>query len=156
MFTKFNYCRFWFQSETWQNFRASSLDCSLNWQHQLCKNPKPNPDIKTLIVDHSCGQGNARAPSPVTNPLMGPIPRVGFPPIGGPGVSLVKHFFNAISGWKIHIWWAYSCFTLQPFQHGPAPLATSLAGWMSSPSSVPHQAVSVGPMGLTPPNHAGN
>ncbi|CAA0819772.1 Protein TOPLESS, partial [Striga hermonthica] len=27
----------------------------LNWQHQLCKTPRPNPDIKTFFVDHSCG-----------------------------------------------------------------------------------------------------
>ena len=23
--------------------------CSLNWQHQLCKNPRPNPDIKNPL-----------------------------------------------------------------------------------------------------------
>ncbi|KAL0441640.1 UNVERIFIED_CONTAM: Topless-related protein 4 [Sesamum radiatum] len=117
------------QFPTLKNSRLRTLiNQSLNWQHQLCKNPKPNPDIKTLFVDHSCGQSNgARAPSPVTNPLMGSIPKVGgFPPIGGP----------------------------TPFQHAPAPLTNSLAGWMANPSSVPHQAVSVGPMGLTPPNHA--
>lgn len=65
------------------------LVCSLNWQHQLCKNPRPNPDIKTLFVDHSCGQPNgARAPSPVTNPLMAGVPKVGgFPPLSAHGVS---------------------------------------------------------------------
>ena len=44
----------------------------------------------------------------------------------------------------------------QPFQPGPAPLTASLAGWMANPSSVPHQAASVGPMGMAPPNNAGN
>lgn len=65
------------------------LSCSLNWQHQLCKNPRSNPDIKTLFVDHSCGQPNgARAPSPVTNPLMGAVPKAGgFPPLSAHGVS---------------------------------------------------------------------
>ena len=65
---------------------------SLNWQHQLCKNPRPNPDIKTLFVDHSCTQPNgARAPSPVTNPLMGAVPKAGgFPPLGAHGVSKRK------------------------------------------------------------------
>ncbi|KAL6974158.1 Topless-related protein 4, variant 3 [Sarracenia purpurea var. burkii] len=62
------------------------LRCSLNWQHQLCKNPKPNPDIKTLFVDHSCGQSQpngALAPSLVTHPLMGAVPKAaGFPPLG--------------------------------------------------------------------------
>ncbi|MCE5165746.1 hypothetical protein HAX54_012000, partial [Datura stramonium] len=54
---------------------------NLNWQHQLCKSPKPNPDIKTLFVDHSCGPSQpngARAPSPVTHPLMGAVPKLSF------------------------------------------------------------------------------
>lgn len=63
--------------------------CSLNWQHQLCKNPRPNPDIKTLFVDHSCGQPNgARAPSPANSPLLGALPKAGgFPPLGAHGVG---------------------------------------------------------------------
>ncbi|PWA87892.1 topless-related protein 1 [Artemisia annua] len=47
---------------------------SLNWQHQLCQNPNPNPDIKTLFVDHTCEQSQpngAHTPSPVTNPPLG-------------------------------------------------------------------------------------
>lgn len=58
--------------------------CSLNWQHQLCKSPKPNPDIKTLFVDHSCGQPNgASTPSQANNPLLGgAVPKPGgFPPL---------------------------------------------------------------------------
>lgn len=27
---------------------------SLNWQHILCEDPSPNPDIETLFVDHVC------------------------------------------------------------------------------------------------------
>jgi hypothetical protein len=66
---------------------------SLNWQHQLCKNPRPNPDIKTLFVDHSCGQPNgARAPSPANNPLLGSIPKPGGFPLGAHGVSLSSIF----------------------------------------------------------------
>lgn len=112
-----------------KNSRLRTLiNQSLNWQHQLCKNPKSNPDIKTLFVDHTCGQQNgARDPSPVTNHLMGPMHKVGgFPPMGGP----------------------------PPYQHASAPMPNSLAGWMANPSSVPHQSLSVGPMGLTPPNNA--
>lgn len=117
------------QFPAFKNSRLRTLiNQSLNWQHQLCKNPKPNPDIKTLFVDHSCGQPNgARAPSPATNPLVGPIPKVGgFPPLGAHG----------------------------PFQPQPAPLTASLAGWMANPSSVPHQAVTAGPIGLTPSSSA--
>ncbi|KAG5564405.1 hypothetical protein RHGRI_000558 [Rhododendron griersonianum] len=102
----------------------------LNWQHQLCKTPKPNPDIKTLFVDHTCGQSQpngARAPSPVTHPLMGGVPKSGgFPPLGAHG----------------------------PFQPAPAPLPASLAGWMANPSAVPHPSSSAGPIGFTTPNNA--
>ncbi len=57
---------------------------SLNWQHQLCKNPRPNPDIKTLFIDHTCGPPNgARAPPPANNTLVGGLPKGGaFPPLG--------------------------------------------------------------------------
>lgn len=65
-----------------------SLGCSLNWQHQLCKNPRPNPDIKTLFIDHTCGPPNgARAPPPTNNPLVGGLPKGGaFPPLGAHSV----------------------------------------------------------------------
>ena len=45
--------------------------------------------------------------------------------------------------------------TWKPFQAAPAPLSTSLAGWMANPSSVPHPAASAGPMGLGAPNNPG-
>ncbi|XP_059644986.1 topless-related protein 4-like isoform X2 [Cornus florida] len=107
-----------------KNSRLRTLiNQSLNWQHQLCKNPKPNPDIKTLFVDHTCGQPNgARAPSPVTNHLMGSVPKVaGFPPLNAHGPS-------------------------------PAPLTASLGGWMAN-SALPHQPVTAGPISLTVPNN---
>nr|XP_043619034.1 topless-related protein 4-like isoform X2 [Erigeron canadensis] len=104
------------------------INQSLNWQHQLCKNPKQNPDIKTLFLDHTCGQSQpngARAPSPVTNHLMGVGRAPGFPPLGAHG----------------------------PFQAAPAPLAASLSGWMASPAAA-HPSASAGPIGLMPPNAA--
>ncbi|KAK8697340.1 hypothetical protein V6N13_113492 [Hibiscus sabdariffa] len=112
-----------------KNSRLRTLiNQSLNWQHQLCKNPRSNPDIKTLFVDHSCGQPNgAQAPSPVTNPLLSAMPKAGgFPPVGAHG----------------------------PFQPTPAALPISLAGWMANPAPVPHSAASAGPIGLTAPNNA--
>ncbi|XP_052175475.1 protein TOPLESS isoform X2 [Diospyros lotus] len=111
------------------NLKSSRLrtliNQSLNWQHQLCKNPRPNPDIKTLFIDHSCGQPNgARAPSPANNPLLGSLPKAGgFPPLGAHG----------------------------PFQPTPAPVPASLAGWMSNPPAVTHPAVSGGGIGLGGP-----
>lgn len=64
------------------------LSFSLNWQHQLCKNPRPNPDIKTLFTDHTCSPANgARPPPPGNSPLVGPVPKAGvFPPLGGHSV----------------------------------------------------------------------
>ncbi|KAJ6829013.1 protein TPR3-like isoform X4 [Iris pallida] len=111
-----------------KNSRLRTLiNQSLNWQHQLCKNPKPNPDIKTLFVDHTCGQPNgARAPSPANTPLLGSIPKAGgFPPLGAHG----------------------------PFQSAPAPVPAPLAGWMSNPPPVTHPAVSNGPIGLGAPSN---
>ncbi|CAL0307112.1 unnamed protein product [Lupinus luteus] len=104
------------------------INQSLNWQHQLCKSPRPNPDIKTLFVDHSCGQQNgARAPSPVTNPLLGAVAKAGgFPALGAHG----------------------------PFQPTQAALPTSLSGWMANTSSVPHPSASAGPLGLATANNA--
>ncbi|WZZ83310.1 hypothetical protein YC2023_103882 [Brassica napus] len=118
------------QFPTLRNSRLRTLiNQSLNWQHQLCKNPRPNPDIKTLFVDHSCGPPNgARAPSPVSNPLLGGLPKAGgFPPLGAHG----------------------------PFQPTASPVPPPLAGWMSSPSSVPHPAVSAGPIALGGPSIPG-
>ncbi|GMH30687.1 hypothetical protein Nepgr_032530 [Nepenthes gracilis] len=118
------------QFPTLKNSRLRTLiNQSLNWQHQLCKNPRSNPDIKTLFVDHTCGTPNgARVPSPVTNSLMNTaVPKAGgFPPLGAHG----------------------------PFQPAPAPLSIPLAGWMANPSPVPHPAASAGPMGLGAPNTA--
>ncbi|XP_052190160.1 topless-related protein 2-like isoform X2 [Diospyros lotus] len=92
-------------------FKASRLrnliNQSLNWQHQLCKNPKPNPDIKTLFTDHTCSSPNgARVPSPVTLPIAA----VSKPAVYGlPG---------ALSG---------------PFQTvAGTPSANALAGWLAN------------------------
>ncbi|KAJ6846109.1 protein TPR3-like isoform X2 [Iris pallida] len=111
-----------------KNSRLRTLiNQSLNWQHQLCKNPKTNPDIKTLFVDHTCGQANgARAPSPANTPLLGAMPKAGgFPPLGVHG----------------------------PFQSAPAPVPAPLAGWMSNSSAVTHPAVSSVPIGLSIPTN---
>ncbi|KAK1272817.1 Topless-related protein 1 [Acorus gramineus] len=117
---------------TFPPFKASRLrtliNQSLNWQHQLCKNPRPNPDIKTLFTDHSCAPSNGpRVPPPSNSPLVGSIPKPGgFPSIG------------------VH----------SPFQPVVSPSAGAIAGWMSSANpSLQHPAVGAGPPGLVqPPN----
>ncbi|XP_019257558.1 PREDICTED: protein TPR2-like isoform X2 [Nicotiana attenuata] len=112
---------------TFPSFKASRLrtliNQSLNWQHQLCKNPRPNPDIKTLFTDHTCASSNGtRPPPPVNAPLGGPVPKPGaFPPLG-----------------------AHS-----PFQPVVSPSPSAIAGWMSSANpNIPHPAVAPGPPGL--------
>ncbi|KAE8684086.1 Protein TOPLESS [Hibiscus syriacus] len=46
------------------------INQSLNWQHQLCKNPRSNPDIKTLFTDHTCTPPNGPlAPTHVNLPV---------------------------------------------------------------------------------------
>ena len=56
---------------------------SLNWQHQLCKNPRPNPDIKTLFTDHTCTLPNgALAPTPVTLPAAAVAKPTAFTALG--------------------------------------------------------------------------
>ncbi|XP_043694009.1 protein TOPLESS-RELATED PROTEIN 2-like isoform X2 [Telopea speciosissima] len=110
-----------------KNSRLRTLiNQSLNWQHQLCKNPRPNPDIKTLFTDHTCAPNNgARAPPPTNSPIVGPIPKPagGFPPIG-----------------------AHS-----PFQPVVSP-SSAIAGWMSGTNpSLPHAAVAAAPPNLVQP-----
>ncbi|XP_047970386.1 protein TOPLESS-RELATED PROTEIN 2-like isoform X1 [Salvia hispanica] len=108
-------------------FKASRLrtliNQSLNWQHQLCKNPRPNPDIKTLFTDHSCASSNGTRGPPTNNvPLAGSVPKPGlFHPLGGHG----------------------------PFQPVVSPPPSAIAGWMSSPNpSIPHAVVAAASPGL--------
>ncbi|XVE90489.1 hypothetical protein DITRI_Ditri20bG0081700 [Diplodiscus trichospermus] len=115
-------------------FKSSRLrtliNQSLNWQHQICKNPRPNPDIKTLFTDHSCSPNtNGARPPPTNGPLVGSIPKAGtFPPLGAHG----------------------------PFQPVVSPSSGAIAGWMSSGNpSLPHAAaVAAGPPGLVQPANA--
>ncbi|KAG0486752.1 hypothetical protein HPP92_008847 [Vanilla planifolia] len=118
---------------TFPPFKASRLrtliNQSLNWQHQLCKNPRSNPDIKTLFTDHSCAPTNGTRPGPPTNgPLVGPIPKTGpFPP-------MVAH---------------------SPFQTVVSPPSSAIGGWISSANpSLPHVALGQGPAGLVQPPNA--
>ncbi|CAN4108852.1 unnamed protein product [Withania somnifera] len=64
------------------------INQSLNWQHQLCKNPRPNPDIKTLFTDHTCTPPNgAVAPTPVNLPPAAIAKPAAFTALGAHGVT---------------------------------------------------------------------
>ncbi|XP_058077196.1 protein TPR1 isoform X2 [Magnolia sinica] len=78
------------------------INQSLNWQHQLCKNPRPNPDIKTLFTDHTCAPTNgARAPTPVPVPLTAVAKTATYTPLGahGPFPPAAAAASNALAGW---------------------------------------------------------
>lgn len=128
--------------------------CSLNWQHQLCKNPRSNPDIKTLFTDHTCNASNGTRAPPLTNtPLAGPIPKPGvFPPLGG--------HVSRIVAFDCKLWFWYILFShilsLQPFQSVVSPPPSAIAGWMSPANpSIPHAAVAAAPPGLVQAPNSG-
>ncbi|XP_015572516.1 topless-related protein 1 isoform X1 [Ricinus communis] len=104
------------------NIRGSRLrmliNQSLNWQHSLCGNPRQNPDIRTLFMDHNCRNSNdAFAHLSASNQLIGSAPKTeGFLPMVANG----------------------------PFQPAPAPVQTPLITWMSNPSTTIHPIVSGG------------
>jgi hypothetical protein len=69
------------------NLSLSLYHCSLNWQHQLCKNPRPNPDIKTLFTDHTCSPSNGPlAPTPANLPISAVAKPVAYTSLGVHGV----------------------------------------------------------------------
>ncbi|CAN1197959.1 Topless-related protein 3 [Linum perenne] len=62
------------------------INQSLNWQHQLCKNPRPNPDIKTLFIDHTCTPSNGPlVPGPVSLPVAAVAKPVAYTSLGAHG-----------------------------------------------------------------------
>lgn len=88
--------------------------CSLNWQHQLCKNPRPNPDIKTLFTDHTCVPTNGVRPSPPVNgPLVGPpIPKSGpFPQLGVHSVRNSNCLYKFKPAHFLPVAKNYNCFS---------------------------------------------
>lgn len=122
---------------------------SLNWQHQLCKNPRPNPDIKTLFTDHTCTPPNgALAPTPVTLPPAAVAKPTAYTPLGPHGVwkpfiyfvwfFLFSLFFLSILVTYTYIlcyWWLMNIFfpfvLCSPFHQLQQPLMLMpwLVGW---------------------------
>ncbi|KAG5056054.1 hypothetical protein JHK85_008564 [Glycine max] len=79
------------------------INQSLNWQHQLCKNPRPNPDIKTLFTDHTCTPPNGPlAPTPVNLPVAAVAKPAAYTSIGSHGPfppAAATANTNALAGW---------------------------------------------------------
>ncbi|XP_019440603.1 PREDICTED: topless-related protein 3-like [Lupinus angustifolius] len=79
------------------------INQSLNWQHQLCKNPRPNPDIKTLFTDHSCAPPNGPlAPTPVNLPVAAVAKPATYTSLGAHGPfppAAATANANALAGW---------------------------------------------------------
>ncbi|KAJ7977900.1 Topless-related protein [Quillaja saponaria] len=79
------------------------INQSLNWQHQLCKNPRPNPDIKTLFTDHTCTPSNGPlAPTPVNLPVAAIAKPAVYTSLGAHGPfppNAATANANALAGW---------------------------------------------------------
>ncbi|KDP23430.1 hypothetical protein JCGZ_23263 [Jatropha curcas] len=79
------------------------INQSLNWQHQLCKNPRPNPDIKTLFTDHSCTPPNGPlAPAPVNLPVAAVAKPSAYTSLGAHGPfppTAAAANAGALAGW---------------------------------------------------------
>ncbi|XP_022719481.1 topless-related protein 3-like isoform X2 [Durio zibethinus] len=78
------------------------INQSLNWQHQLCKNPRPNPDIKTLFTDHICTLPNGPlAPTSVNLPVAAVAKPTAYTSLGvhSPFPPTVAANTGALAGW---------------------------------------------------------
>ncbi|OIV95906.1 hypothetical protein TanjilG_27010 [Lupinus angustifolius] len=81
------------------------INQSLNWQHQQCNNRLPNPDIKTLLSDHTCSPSNgARAATPVTFPVASGSKPLSYDPLGAHGGPFppAAANVNALAGWMVN------------------------------------------------------
>ncbi|KAF7817952.1 topless-related protein 3-like [Senna tora] len=80
------------------------INQSLNWQHQLCKNPRPNPDIKTLFTDHTCSPPSGPlTPTPVNLPVAAVAKPAAYTSLGAhgpfPPTAAATANANALAGW---------------------------------------------------------
>ncbi|CAH8324592.1 unnamed protein product [Eruca vesicaria subsp. sativa] len=115
---------------------------SLNWQHQLCKNPRPNPDIKTLFTDHTCAVPNGPlAPSPVSQPVITLTKPTDLPSLGahGPfssGAAVAAANAGALASWMAA---ASGASTVQAVVFTPAsiPLPQNQVSILKRPRTPP-------------------
>uniref|UniRef100_A0A1J3GAS6 Topless-related protein 3 n=1 Tax=Noccaea caerulescens TaxID=107243 RepID=A0A1J3GAS6_NOCCA len=117
------------------------INQSLNWQHQLCKNPRPNPDIKTLFTDHTCTlQNGPLAPSAVNQPVTTLTKPAAFPSLGAhgpfpPGAAVAANA-GALASWMAT---ASGASAVQPAVVTPAlmPLPQNQVAILKRPRTPP-------------------
>uniref|UniRef100_A0A1J3IS18 Topless-related protein 3 n=2 Tax=Noccaea caerulescens TaxID=107243 RepID=A0A1J3IS18_NOCCA len=117
------------------------INQSLNWQHQLCKNPRPNPDIKTLFTDHTCTlQNGPLAPSAVNQPVTTLAKPAAFPSLGAhgpfpPGAAVAANA-GALASWMAT---ASGASAVQPAVVTPAlmPLPQNQVAILKRPRTPP-------------------
>ncbi|XP_064945336.1 protein TPR1 isoform X3 [Musa acuminata AAA Group] len=119
------------------------INQSLNWQHQLCKTPRSNPDIKTLFMDHACTPPNGARASPVSFPVAAVPKAVGtYTPLGahGPFPPQATANASALAGWMAN-----------------AAASSSVQSAVVAPSSIPlpPNQVPILKRPRTPPNAIG-
>lgn len=109
---------------------------ALNWQHKLCKRPKPVPEISTLFVDHSCDTDFSRP-----NPATALAPHATAAPSGQITLPMLQ-------GQQNHVVYSQNL----PMSHGSfqgQPLTTSL-GLQSAPQYLNlHQGPLLMPMQMS-------
>ncbi|GJT57836.1 topless-related protein 3-like protein [Tanacetum coccineum] len=122
------------------------INQSLNWQHQLCKNPRPNPDIKTLFADHTCTPPNgAIVPTPVNLPPGAVTKPMAYTSLGGHGPfppNAASANANALAGWM-----ANAAAASSSVQAGVVS-ASSLAGPPNQVSFLKRPATPLAPLGM--------
>ncbi|XP_022729897.1 topless-related protein 1-like [Durio zibethinus] len=103
------------------------INQSLNWQHSLCANPRQNPDIRTLLVDHSCRNSTDPYTQLATSNqhIVSAQKTEGFIPLCANG----------------------------PFQPAPTPVQTPFSAWVPTPSSMNHPVVSGAGVGFSGPSN---
>ncbi|KAJ1443539.1 LIS1-like proteiny motif [Sesbania bispinosa] len=85
----------------------SMINQSLNWQHHLCNNPRPNSGNKTLFTDHTCSPLNgAGTPTSVTLPIAAIVRPSSYAPLGAHGLPFtpapIAANVNVFAGWMVN------------------------------------------------------
>ncbi|KAI5428939.1 hypothetical protein KIW84_033794 [Lathyrus oleraceus] len=101
----------------------------------FAKNPRPNPDIKTLFIDHSCSPSNGPlAPTPVNLPVSAVAKPAAYTSLGvgahGPfPLAAATTNANALAGWP-----------MPQFRHLSKQLLSPHQPYLSQPTSVASHA----------------